>query len=301
MRTRDDFLAELEQMGPDSSLGPYTLADAQNYCRRLARSHYENFAVVSFLLPKKFRDPFFAVYAYCRWADDLGDEIESANRSLELLDWWEDELHRAYKRSRIVAPESEPGRFVHPVFVAIERLFRDFPALTPEPFCHLLEAFRQDQTVKRYDSYAELLDYCSYSANPVGRILLTIMKKAPTAYDFRWSDSICTGLQLANFWQDVRRDTELGRSYIPEEVALRYSSFREMMKDLVEDARDRLKKGRKLVRRVPRKFRTDLKLFIEGGLAILRRIEKIDYQVDEIRPTVTRGDYLWIMIKVYLV
>lgn len=301
MRTRDDFLAELEQFGPETSHRPYTLWEAQNYCRKLARSHYENFTVVSFLLPKKFRVPFFTVYAYCRWADDLGDELGSANRSLELLDWWESELHRAYKRSKIVRPDTEGERFVHPVFVALEELFRNFPALVPEPFADLLEAFRLDQTVKRYDTYEELLDYCRYSANPVGRILLSIMKKAPTASDFRWSDSLCTGLQLANFWQDVRRDTELGRSYIPEDVALRYSSFREMMKDLVEDARDRLKKGRKLVRRVPRKFRTDIKLFIEGGLAILRRIEKIDYQVDETRPTVTRGDYLWMMIKVYLV
>ena len=301
MRTRDDFLAELEKFGPESSLSPYTRSESFTYCRRLAKSHDENFAVVSFLLPKKFRDPFYIIYSYCRWADDLADEVLGASRSLALLDWWEKELHSCYKRAKIISPAPEPKRFVHPDFVGLEEVFRRFTALTCEPFCDLLKAFRQDQVKKSYETYDELLDYCRNSANPVGRILLTLMKRRPNETDLRLADSICTGLQLANFWQDVRRDNELGRSYIPEQTAMSYSSFREMMRDLVEDARHRLKKGRGLVRRVPRKFRIDMKLFIEGGLAILRQIEKIDYQVDAVRPTVPRSAIFFIFVKVYLV
>jgi squalene synthase HpnC len=179
-----------------------SLEEAQAYTRRLATHHYENFNVVSWLLPRGLHQSFYNVYAYCRWADDLGDEIPDAARALAALDAWEEELRRCYG-----------GGATHPVFIALaETVCRhDIPQ---QPFADLLLAFRRDQTVKRHPDWASVLDYCVYSANPVGRLVLYVCGYRDPARQ-ELSDWTCTALQLANFWQDVARDLDKGRIYIP--------------------------------------------------------------------------------------
>src|SRR5712691_587630 len=175
---------------------------AQRYTRWLATHHYENFNVVSWLLPKALHQHFYNVYAYCRWADDLGDEAPDAARALELLHWWERELDACYQ-----------GKPSHPVFVALGETIvaKDIPK---QPFADLLTAFRQDQTVKRYPNWDAVLGYCRYSADPVGRLVLYLCGYRDEQRQ-RLSDATCTALQLANFWQDVSRDYRRARIYIP--------------------------------------------------------------------------------------
>ena len=209
--------AELELAAnvPAAGCSPET---AQDYTRWLATHHYENFNVVSWLLPKELHQHFYNVYAYCRWADDLGDEIPDASRALELLDWWERELNACYA-----------GKPSHPVFIALREtiLAKDIPR---QPFADLLKAFRQDQTVKRYPTWDAVIDYCVYSANPVGpagALSLRLSRRGAPAL----SDATCTALQMANFWQDVSRDLEKGRIYIPLDVAAAHGITEE---DIVE-------------------------------------------------------------------
>src|SRR6266568_3549876 len=181
-----------------------TPEQARQYTRWLATHHYENFNVVSWLLPRRLHQHFYNVYAYCRWADDLGDEVPDAARALELLDWWERELAACYE-----------GRPSHPVFVALAETVRacDIPV---DPFRGLLVAFRRDQTVKRYASWKDVLGYCRYSANPVGRLVLYLCGYSDSERQ-KYSDATCTALQLANFWQDI------ARIYIPLEDLERFA------------------------------------------------------------------------------
>ena len=274
-----------------------SLPEAEAYCRRLARSHYENFAVASWLLPRHLHQHFYNIYAYCRWADDLGDEIGDSKRSLELLKWWRSELCACYE-----------GRVSHPVFVALRRTLDEY-GIPREPFEDLISAFEQDQVVCDYQTFGELIDYCRRSANPVGRLVLYLCR-AVSEENVRWSDSICTGLQLANFWQDVRRDWEAGRVYLPKEDRDRFDyrdqdlqqmvtndAFRSLMKFEVERARDFLVSGLPLVSRLPGRLQVDIELFARGGLRILDRIEAIDYRVLERRPVVTRTDQVVLFVS----
>src|SRR5271166_3968159 len=207
--------------------------EAQRYTKWLATHHYENFNVVSWLLPKELHQHFYNVYAYCRWADDLGDEIPSKDRALELLGWWETELDACYE-----------GRPSHPVFVALREtvVAKDVPK---QPFADLLKAFRQDQVVKRYPTWNAVLDYCVYSANPVGRLVLYLCGYSDAERQ-RLSDSTCTALQLANFWQDVTVDQGKDRVYLPLDLLARHNytveelfarkfdaRFREIMREAV--------------------------------------------------------------------
>ncbi len=265
------------------------LEEAQSYTRWLATHHYENFNVVSWLLPGGLHQSFYNVYAYCRWADDLGDEIPDAARALALLDDWEEELRLAYT-----------GRATHPVLIALSDTVRrhDIPQ---QPFSDLLIAFRRDQTVKRHPDWASVLDYCVYSANPVGRIVLYVCGyRDPGRQEY--SDWTCTALQLANFWQDVARDLEKGRIYIPlahlaehgmteaDLLARRFDArYAAMMKALVEYTRTLFARGRALVGRVAGPLRLDIDLFSRGGLAVLDAIEAIGYNTIEQRPALTRG------------
>ncbi len=288
-----------------------SVEDAFAYCERLARSHYENFSVVSFLLPRKLRRPFFAVYAYCRHSDDLADESPTPAIALERLHSWEQELDRCFQ-----------GEAEHPIFVALREIIARH-RLPKEPFADLLIAFRRDQTQQRYETLDELLDYCRCSANPVGRIILHLAASAagippPDEEMLAYSDAVCTGLQLANFWQDVARDWEKGRFYIPKAICRKFGylpkeifpdepesvdrfdneeAFRAMIGFLVEDARERLRFGRALVRRVPRLLRTDIALFADGGLAILEAIERIRFDVWNRRPVVSKGKKLILLLK----
>src|SRR5271163_2533825 len=195
---------EIAKHAPPAGCSPET---AQLYTRRLATHHYENFNVVSWLLPRDLHQHFYNVYAYCRWSDDLGDEVADRARALQLLDAWEDELRLIY------ADGAGPS---HPVLIALRETIRakDIPQ---QPFCDLLRAFRQDQTVHRYATWDEVLDYCVYSANPVGRLVLYLCGYRDEPRQ-KLSDFTCTALQLANFWQDVSRDVEKGRIYIPMEA-----------------------------------------------------------------------------------
>src|SRR5262245_56123630 len=179
------FAAHLARFGPDSRHPPLSLSQAHAYCTRLARGHYENFHVASLLLPRRLQRPFHTVYAYCRWADDLADEVGGGQRALDLLRWWREELLACYH-----------GTPRHPVLLALRGTIRRF-RIPQEPFLDLLFAFEQDQLVKRYASYERLLDYCRYSANPVGRLVLYLCG----AFDesrAALSDHVCTALQLAN-------------------------------------------------------------------------------------------------------
>jgi squalene synthase HpnC len=284
------FAHELALYGPMPSAAHCTpsLSEAQEYCRRLASSHYENFTVVSFLLPGDLRPHFHAVYAYCRWADDLADETAGGEESLRLLNWWESELAACYR-----------GEARHPVFVALRHTIDDF-AVPIEPFQNLLIAFRQDQYRKRYETFNELFAYCRNSANPVGRLVL-YLGRAATPENFALSDSICTGLQLANFWQDVARDYDRGRIYLPLDdcQAAGYDeamfqrrefnpAFRSLLAGQVDRAEALLRAGEPLVRSVPRGLQLDVALFIRGGLAVLDRIRGQDYDVWRRRPVVSK-------------
>ncbi len=264
--------------------------EALAYTRWLARHHYENFHVVSFLLPRRLKQDFYNVYAFCRWADDLGDEIGDRDESLRLLEWWRGELEAMYG-----------GRMQHPVFVALAGTVERH-GLPQEPFADLIRAFVQDQTVTRYATWDELYGYCRYSANPVGRLVLGLCGYGDPERQ-RLSDATCTALQLANFWQDVAVDLEKGRIYIPLEVMARHGytvedlqagreneAFRGVMREAVEVARRWFEEGLPLAGRVDRRLALDLTLFSRGGMKILEKIEKQGFNVLRRRPRITRSE-----------
>ena len=261
---------------------------ARQYTRRLATDHYENFNVVSWLLPKELHQHFYNLYAYCRWADDLGDEVPEKARALELLDWWERELDAIYQ-----------GKPSHPVFIALREtvVAKEIPK---EPFADLLKAFRQDQTVKRYSNWDAVLGYCIYSANPVGRLVLYLCGYRDEERQ-RLSDATCTALQLANFWQDVSRDLEKGRIYIPLDVAVTHGlsendiierhfddRYVRLMKDLIARTRTLFAEGMPLARRVDGRLSVDFEMFRRGGLAVLDSIEAVGYDTLHHRPSVSK-------------
>ncbi len=284
------FAAELARFGPEGRRPPLSRAQAQVYCSRLARSHYENFTVASLLLPRHLLRHFHNVYAYCRWADDLADESGGGTRALELLRWWREELLRCYD-----------GTPRHPVLIALQstvRLFR-IPA---RPFLDLLFAFEQDQLVKRYRTFEQLCAYCRHSANPVGHLVLYLCG-CFSPERAALSDAVCTALQLANFWQDVARDFDLGRVYLPEEDRKKFGygdddlkarrftpAFQALMELEVNRARDLFYRGYPLIERMPPDFQVDIELFLKGGLAILDRIEKIGFNVWARRPVLPKWE-----------
>ena len=242
--------------------------------------------MATWLLPRRLRQHFCNVYAYCRWADDLGDEMASPLRALELLDAWERELDRCYA-----------GRPSHPVFVALAPTIAAFD-IPAEPFRDLLRAFRQDQTVRQYQTWDDLLGYCRYSANPVGRLVLYVCGYRDAERQ-RLSDSTCTALQLANFWQDVSRDLEKGRLYIPLDALRRHglspadiearhfdARYAALMKDVIARTRMLFAEGAPLQSQVDARLRVDLDLFGRGGLAVLEAIEHQGYNTLERRPVI---------------
>jgi squalene synthase HpnC/squalene synthase HpnD len=264
--------------------------NAQRYTRWLATRHYENFNVVSWLLPRHLHQHFYNVYAYCRWSDDLGDETPDRMRALELLEAWENELRLIYTPGR--APS-------HPVLIALCETIRakDIPVT---PFADLLRAFRQDQRVQRYDTWHHVLDYCVYSANPVGRLVLYLCDYRDQERQ-RLSDYTCTALQLANFWQDVSRDLEKGRIYIPldaladhglseADIVGRKFSWRyaALMKFLIARTRELFAAGLPLAQRVDGALSVDIELFSRGGLAVLDAIEASGYNTLEHRPALSK-------------
>ena len=279
---------------------PPTLAEAREYCRRLARSHYENFSVATWFMPRRLRQHFCNVYAYCRISDDLGDETNDPAASLQLLAEWEQELDACYA-----------GHPRHPVFVALAETVRQFD-IPQKPFADLLKAFRQDQTVIRYETFSDLLGYCENSANPVGRLVLYVCGyRDPERQAL--SDFTCTALQLANFWQDVTVDWQKGRMYLPVEDLQRWGvseqeiaeahnspSFCQMMKFEVNRAREWFRQGLPLIKKVDSSLAVDIELFSRGGQEILNAIERQGFGVLGRRPVISKRRKLWLVLRAAL-
>lgn len=269
--------------------GAVTQQEARDYCKRLATCHYENFLVAGVFCPKPLRQHFYNVYAYCRISDDLSDEIGDAQKSLILLDWWEEELNAMYA-----------GSPRHPVFVALAETAQKF-GIPPEPFRDLLTAFRQDQVITRYETYDDLLGYCVNSANPVGRLVLYLCGYND-ATRLALSDKTCIALQLANFWQDITRDLVKDRIYIPLEDLRRFGvtearlferkfspEFGKLMRFEVERTYSLFEEGAKLGTMVDKRVRLDIEMFSQGGIEVLKLIEKQNYDTLTSRPSVSKG------------
>jgi squalene synthase HpnC len=275
-----------------------TLEEARAWCRNLAETHYENFHVASWFLPKRLRPHFHSVYAYCRVSDDLGDEVGNREQSLALLDQWNEELDACYA-----------GRARHPVFVALAETIREC-RIPKEPFADLLVAFKQDQTVRRFPDMEQVLAYCRYSANPVGRLVLYICGYTD-AERFRLSDYTCTALQLANFWQDVAGDyRQRDRIYIPADAMARHNvteetiaagvatpEFRALLKEQVYYARSLFEAGLPLIGSVDKELALDLDLFSRGGLETLRAIEDRNYDVLSARPSISKATRIALALR----
>lgn len=277
-----------------------TLAEARAYCHRLATTHYENFHVASWFLPNRLRPHFYSIYAYCRISDDLGDEVGNREQSLALLDLWGRELDACYR-----------GEMRHPVFVALAETIRacDIPQ---KPFADLLLAFRQDQTVTRYQTMDDVLAYCKNSADPVGRLVLYACGYRDPER-FQLSDYTCTALQLANFWQDVSSDYfARDRIYLPRQDMERHgvdetliaqrqptSAFRELLRYEVDYTRLLFNQGLPLIARVDRELAMDLDLFSRGGLEILNAIERRQYDVLTARPVISKSRKLRLLARAF--
>jgi squalene synthase HpnC len=275
-------------------------AEAAGYTRWLATHHYENFHVVSVLLPRRLHQDFYNVYAFCRWADDLGDEIGDTAESLRLLAWWRGELEAAFG-----------GRAAHPVFVALaETIARH--ALPITPFDDLIRAFERDQTVTRYRNWEELFAYCRYSANPVGRLVLGLCGYRDAERQ-ALSDATCTALQLANFWQDVVVDFQKDRVYLPLDLLERHgypvemlaarkfdARFQGAMREAVGVARELFLKGLPLAGMVDRRLGIDLELFSRGGLKVLDKIERQDGDVLRARPSISKLERVGLLLGAVL-
>jgi squalene synthase HpnC len=268
-----------------------SLAEAQLWCKTLATTHYENFHVATFFLPAALRPHFHSIYAFCRTSDDLGDEVADTATATRLLAIWRTMLHECF---------AAPADSKHPVFVALQPTIAACK-LPMQPFDDLISAFEQDQVYTHHESLATLEAYSRYSANPVGRLVL-LVSGYHTDELMLLSDDICTGLQLANFYQDVVEDSQRGRRYLPADAMQRFgvtdgqiaarrfdANYRAMMSFLVDDARSRLLRGRRITQLVDRDLAATLELFVNGGLAILDAIAAQDYDTLHSRPVVTKA------------
>ena len=292
-RSSARFEAFSEVAGPRGAA--HSLREARAFCARLARKHYENFPVASWLLPARVRPAVQAIYAFARIADDFADEDGHEGHRLERLDEWERMLHDCFR-----------GEAIHPVFVALREAILGFD-LPRQAFLDLLAAFRMDVTRSRYADDASLLEYCRLSANPVGQLLLRLF-----GYDQKelalCSDAMCTALQLANHWQDVAVDLNKGRIYLPEDARRRFGvteddlvagrtseSFRSLMRERVALTRELLAAGRSLCDAVRGRFRWELRLTWLGGQRILDRIETQRFDVLKHRPKLGPRDALVVL------
>jgi squalene synthase HpnC len=281
-----------------SSAKVWSREEALAYCRRLAQTHYENFTVGSLLLPRGLRQHIYNLYGYARTVDDLGDEAPGSR--LQLLDDWQRDLDRCYG-----------GQPQHPVMVALQETISTFD-VPKEPFLKLIKANRSDQKIRRYQTYQDLLFYCDHSANPCGRLVLYVFGYRDEERQ-QLSDCTCTALQLTNFWQDVTRDYQMGRIYLPLEDLQRYDvteeqiargqadvNFRRLMQFEVNRTKDLFRKGLGLVERVSGVAKIDIVLFNRGGLAVLEAIEKQNYDVLTRRPHLSRSQKGWLFASTYL-
>jgi squalene synthase HpnC len=268
-----------------------SLEQAQAWCKRLATTHYENFHVATFFLPAAVRPHFHSVYAFCRTSDDLGDEVADTRTATRLLGEWRAMLHQCF---------AQPEQSRHPVYVALQPTIA-LRRLPMQPFDDLISAFEADQRHTHHESLESLEEYSRYSANPVGRLVLLVCGyNTPELMEL--SDEICTGLQLANFYQDVVEDDGRGRRYVPADAMRRFgvsdeqiharrfdANFRAMMQFLVNDARARLTRGGRIIRLVDRDLAATLGLFVKGGHTILNAIAAQDYDTLRARPVVSKA------------
>ncbi len=275
----------------------YSATESLDYTRWLATHHYENFHVVSFLLPKKLHQDFYNVYSFCRWADDLGDEIGDTKESLRLLAWWRSELEAMYR-----------GQTGHPVFVALKGTVERH-GIPIGPFDRLIRAFEQDQTITRYVSFDEVFAYCVNSANPVGHLVLYLCGYRDAERQ-ALSDFTCTGLQLANFWQDIGVDLEKNRVYLPLNLLEKHGytvdelfegkedgRFREIMREAVDVADGLFYKGLPLIKTLDRRLALDIDLFSRGGMKILEKIRDQKYNVLRRRPHISKAERAVLLIR----
>lgn len=288
---------QLSVFGPDRC-DMLSTEQARAWCRRLALGRYENFSVLSSLVPVDLRDDFAAVYAFCRWADDLGDEVGDPQRALELLAWWRRELHQCFD-----------GSPRHPVFIALHPTIQrhDLPM---QPFDDLIAAFEQDQSMTRYDTWDQVIGYCRKSADPVGRLVLMVCGEPRTRELFELSDCICTALQLTNHWQDIKRDMlERDRIYIPRElnpidnfeqrlIASAKQGYavdqtflgesREVVRACVMRTWPLFEQGLALPPLLRSQTRPIVQLLAAGGHHVLRMIELWDYETVLHRPKLSK-------------
>ena len=279
----EEVISQLSRWGP-GGCSPCTEAQAQAYCRSLTLGRYENFSVLSSLVPERLQEGVCAVYAFCRWADDLGDEVGDAAKSEELLLWWRGELDACFG-----------GRATHPVFLSLRPMI-DRHGLEPTEFHRLIDAFVQDQHVNRYRTWDQVVDYCTGSVDPVGRLVLRIAGADQSQEQLEHSDRVCTGLQLANHWQDVQRDLlERDRIYLPmneakiDEFESRLvttirqghapdpeflEAYRCFIRALVERTRPMLECVQPLMASLEPDVRPMVWLFAAGGLTVLDLIEQ---------------------------
>lgn len=284
-------------------------ADALRWCRRYTRKHGENFTVVSWFLPRELRAPMFAVYAFCRFTDNIGDDTKAEPQErLERLDSWQADLERAFDGTQ---PQ-------HPINVALQQVAEIKP-LRADPFRRLIEANRLDQRRSRYDTFQDVLRYCDLSANPVGEMVLALWDIDTETEEGRYrrdlSDATCTALQIANHWQDVRRDyLDAGRLYLPLEEIRGFGlseeeigeavkrrqcpdAFRPLMRFQVDRAEVWFRKGERLIDEVPPELAIDLRLFTDGGRAVLKAIERQNYDTLTRRPRVGKGTRAWLALR----
>ncbi|HUF46989.1 MAG TPA: squalene synthase HpnC [Vicinamibacterales bacterium] len=282
-------------------------------CLRLARAHYENFPVASRLLPRRHRPAVAAIYAFARLADDFADEgTRPPGNRLVLLDDWQHRLNRAVAGR----PDPDDGSDANRIFLALADTIERY-ALEPKLFSDLLSAFRQDVTVKRYEDWEAVLDYCRRSANPVGRLVLRVSGYRQPDLDTA-SDAVCTALQLTNFWQDLERDFEKDRVYVPQAVVRRYGAseedlgrrrltpeWRAALGEAATRTRALFDAGRPVADGVGGRLRWELRATWLGGTRILDRLERVDFDVFHHRPTlgwmdasiIARRTLAWTFVK----
>lgn len=274
------------------------LMSAYESAEKFAKSHYENFPVVSLFLPKYLRKHVAVVYQFARDADDLADEgLEKAEIRIQNLESYESQLKDCLH-----------GKFANDFWMALKNTI-DAYKLTPKYFSDLLSAFKQDVIKKRYENFDSVLDYCRRSANPVGRIILELFDIRDNE-SVEYSDAVCTALQLTNFYQDTAIDFQKNRIYIPQNEMLEFGvsentfelktgngNFTRLLEFQVERTQELFNKGRKLVPRLPKQLRFQIRLTILGGEEILKKIKSTGYNVLNIRPKLSKIDYVKLFIK----
>jgi squalene synthase HpnC len=286
------------------TIGPCSVDEAFAYCERMARSHYENFPVGSLLIPGNRRRYVYSIYAFARTADDFADEGYDAGEAgsdeaarLAALDDWERKLEASYR-----------GEASHPVFIALAETAKDL-RLPVGLFRDLISAFKQDVTKRRYTNFDEVLDYCARSANPIGRLILLLFGYHEERLHIL-SDSICTGLQLTNFWQDVSIDIRKDRVYLPQDEMAGFGVSVDDLRDgrssdrtaallrlQVERTKKLFEDGRSLPGMVNGRLAFELRLTWLGGRRILRRIEEQGYDTLRARPVITKWDKIVLLLR----